>query len=174
MVLQVYPARLGNIIIQRFPCRPRNRQVIVNYHAVMNDTHPGIVGLFAGSIETRRQKSNIIALPLHRRCTHINQRSSNLIDTATFIIPPFKGVTIEYLHFVSPLQIYAAVAAGLLSCFGHKRSAKLQMQFKIPELSFCYYRTRPRHDLHCPINELPPHFVFAGFVKVNLLPLCSL
>src|SRR5712692_9277687 len=114
--------------------RPGQLHVILNEDAVVEGGDAGWAQEFAGGVETRSVKNDVVNLPLAGRARGVYLRGKLAVDSgglAVGVCLVFVGV--EDLHFVEAVEENAAVSAVLVLALRGQRLAELDMELAIAE-----------------------------------------
>src|SRR5205823_5084013 len=76
-------------------------------------------------------KLDIVALPYRRRLASVYLGSGHLINGAAIVVLTFQAVAVQDLHFISSLDINAAVALGLTFRSRHVGNSEFDVQLEM-------------------------------------------
>ena len=102
--------------------------VVVNQHAVVPHGDPGVGGLLPVLAVLGRGEVDVIGLPLEGGETHVQVGILDGIDATALVVFAGEPKRIKHLHFVTSLQVAAAVGATLTTASRFVRQAELEVQ----------------------------------------------
>ena len=106
-----------NVVLDDYAIQPRGNAGVANFGSIGSPSWRG--------------KPDIVGLPNQRWQRHIHSRRTIPVQRPGTVKYRTFAERIENLALISSLDINATVATSLVTCFGHVRQAKLQMQIKI-------------------------------------------
>src|SRR5712692_3906331 len=112
--------------------RPGQLHVILNEDAVVEGGDAGWAQEFAGGVETRSVKNDVVNLPLAGRARGVYLRRKLAVDSgglAVGVCLVFVGV--EDLHFVEAVEENAAVSAVLVLALRGLRLSEFDVELAI-------------------------------------------